>query len=290
MGLVTRLQLEGIGMRRHRVEHEITTGRLVRLSERVLLLGGAPVTDLVRARCATLDTAGALSHRSAAALWGAPGHDLTPVHVTRLRGGRVRPTHLAVVHEPRQLIDAHVTSYRGVPVLRPHRVVFDLAATEPVGRVERALDWMWSRRLVTVERLDLTLAQLAVRGRPGTTMMRRLIEDRRGMPPPGSNLERRFEEIVRRARLPPFRRQVDLGDDVEWIGRMDFVASDRRLVVEIDSELHHCALSDRRTDDMRRKRLTDAGFMVRSLDEDDLFHRAQAAVRTLRCWYGEAPL
>lgn len=289
MGLVTRRQLDALGMSRHAVDHEVDVGRLVRASERVLILAGAPVTDLVRARCATLDAGAALSHRSGVALWGAPGYRLTPAHVTRLRGGRVHPTHLAIVHEPRQLLDEHLTVYRAIPVLRPHRLLFDLASTEPAGRVERTLDWMWSRRIVTVPRLDQTLDQVAVRGRKGVALMRRLIAERRGLPAPGSNLERRFEEVVRRALLPPFRRQVDLGDDAEWLGRMDFLSSTRLLVIEIDSELHHSALSDRRTDEARRARLTEAGFMVRSLDEDDLFHRVQHSIDRLRQWYDEAP-
>lgn len=289
MGLVTRRQLSDLGMSRHAIDHEVDAGRLVRASARVLILSGAPVDDLVRARCGTLDVDGALSHRSDAALWGAPGYALVPVHVTRLRGGRVRRTHLAVVHEPRQLLDEHLTVFRGIPALRPHRLLFDLAATEAAGRVERTLDWMWSRRLVTIPRLDQTLRQVAVQGRTGVVLMRRLIEERRGLPAPGSNLERRFEEVVRRARLPRFRRQVEVGDEVDWLGWMDFVSSTRKLIVEIDSELHHAALSDRRTDEVRRARLGDGGFMVRALDEDDLFHQVQRSIDRLRRWYDEAP-
>jgi len=289
MGLVTRRQLEELGMSRHAVDHEVQVGRLVRASARVLVLSGAPFTDLTRCLCGTLDADAALSFRSGAALWGAPGYSLVPVHVTRLRGGRVKRTHLAVVHEPRQLLDEHLTVFRGIPTVRPHRLLFDLAATEAAGRVERTLDWMWSRRLVTIPGLDRTLHQVAVQGRTGVVLMRHLIEERRGLPAPGSNLERRFEEIVRRALLPPFKRQVDLGDEVDWLGRVDFLSSTRRLIVEIDSELHHAALSDRRSDEIRRAKLTEAGFMVRALDEDDLFHKVQQSVDLLRQWYDEAP-
>ncbi|UDY33968.1 type IV toxin-antitoxin system AbiEi family antitoxin domain-containing protein [Dermatobacter hominis] len=289
MGLVTRRQLAELGMTRHAVDHEVAAGRLVRVTDRVLVLAGTPVTDLVRARCGTLDADGALSGRSDAALWGAPGYDLLPVHVTRLRGGRVRSTHLAIVHEPRQVLGEHITVHRGIPALRPHRLLFDLAATEPAGRVERTLDWMWSRRLVTIPRLERTLEQVAVRGRKGVVLMRELIDDRRDLPAPGSNLERRFEEIVRRALLPPFRRQVDLGDGDSWLGRLDFLSTTRLLVVEIDSELHHAALSDRRTDEERRQKLEAAGFMVRSLDEDDLFHRVPQTITRLQRWYDDAP-
>jgi len=289
MGLVTRRQLNELELSNSTVDHLLRSGRLLPVTRRVLLVAGSPFTDLTRCLCCTFDADGVLSHRSAAALWSAPGYRLTPVHVTRLRGGRVSPSHIAVIHEPRQLLDEHITELRGVPVLRPHRLLFDLAGCEPPGRVERTLDWMWSRRLVTVPRLDRTLDQLAVQGRKGIVLMRRLIDERRGLPAPGSNLEGRFEEIARRALLPPFRRQVDLGDGTEWLGRMDFTSTARLLVIEIDSELHHAALSDRRTDEVRRARLAAAGFMVRSLDENDLFHRVPATIDRLRTWHSEAP-
>lgn len=288
MGLVTRCQLGDLGLSQHAVQHLIRSHHLVRMSSRVLLLDGAPITDLVRARCATLDADAVLSGRSAAALWGAPGHTLAPVHVMRLRGGRVRSSHVAVVHEPRQVIDEHLTVHRGVPVLRPRRLMFDLAAVDHPGRVERTLDWFWSRRLVNVAGLERVLRQVAARGRPGITLMRRLIEDRRDLPAPGSSLELRFATLVERAGLPPFERQVNLGDEFDWLGRVDFVSTIRLLVVEIDSELHHNALSDRLADEARRAALDAAGFMVRSLDERDLFHETSAAIGKLQRWYEEA--
>jgi len=289
MGLVTRCQLGQLGMTQHAVLHLVRSGQLVRMSSRVLIVAGSPITDLVRARCGTLDAEAALSGRSACTLWGAPGHKLIPVHVTRLRGGRVRSSHVAVVHEPRQLHDEHVGIHRGIPVLRPHRLVFDLAGTDHPGRVERTLDWFWSRRLVNIPGLDRVLRQVAVRGRPGITLMRGLIDDRRDLTPPGSSLELRFEKVVKRAGLPPFERQVDLGDEYGWLGRMDFASTTKLLIIEIDSELHHNALSDRRADEAKRAALEATGFMVRPLDENDLFHATAGAIAKLRRWHEEAP-
>lgn len=288
-GLVTRSQLAALGMSRHAVAHLVAAGRLTRLCDRVLVVAGIPITDDVLALCATLDVSGALSFASGAALWGAPGYKLLPAHVVRFRRGTTRPRNGRVVHQPRQLFEEQVTARKGIPVMRPTRVLFDLAAVEHPARVERTLDWMWSRRLVTVAALDRTLDQLAVKGRPGITVMRSLIDSRRGLPPVGSGLESRFITLVDRAGLPRFDRQVDLGGDGGWIGRVDFVARARMLVVEIDSEIHHSALSDSRHDLARRKALTDAGYMVRSLHEHDLFHGGQAVLEKLHRWHREAP-
>ncbi|MGB6056699.1 MAG: DUF559 domain-containing protein [Microthrixaceae bacterium] len=175
-------------------------------------------------------------------------------------------------------------------MLRPTRLLFDLAVTTHPQRLERTLDWMWTRRLVTIPTLDRTLDQVAVRGRKGIAVMRALIEPRRGQIPFGSNLESRFHQIVERARLPPFSRQLDLGSNQEWIGRIDVVSETRLLIVEIDSERHHSALSDKRRDAEQRGRLETAGFVVKVLDEDDLFHKQSQVVRLLRLWHSKAPV
>ncbi len=288
LGLVTREQLGDLGLRPHNVRHLVASERLVWMTPRVLALVGIPISDSVHALCAALDARAVLSFDSAAALWGAPGYELHPAHVTRLRGGRVRSSHHGIVHEPVSLLPEHLTTFRNIPVMRPARLLFDLAATTPSGRLERTLDWMWSHRLVTIPALDRTLAQVAVRGRKGIVAMRKLIEPRRGQAPYGSGLESRFHRIVHSAGLPPFDRQVDLGDHHEWIGRIDFVSTTRLLVIEIDSEVHHSALSDRRRDAQQRQQLESAGFMVRVLDERDLFGPQSYVIKMLRRWYSEA--
>ncbi|MGB3412209.1 MAG: DUF559 domain-containing protein [Microthrixaceae bacterium] len=288
LGLVTRDQLAKVPLSSSNVLHLVASGRLEWMTPRVLILVGTPVTQHALALSAVLDSDGVLSSRSAAALWGAPGYKLLPAHVTRCRGGRVRKSHSGVIHELRELHDGHKTTYMNIPVLRPARVLFDLAATEHQLRVERTLDWMWSRRLVTIPALDRTLEQVAARGRKGVAAMRELIEARRGLPPVGSNLETRFHEVAKLSNLPPFDRQVDLGDEQEWLGRVDFVSTTRLLVIEVDSEIHHSALSDQKRDAKQRQRLEDVGFMVRVLREDDLFHQRARTIGYLRSWYNEA--
>lgn len=288
LGLVTRDQLAKIELSSSNVLHLVASGRLRWMTPRVLVLVGTPVTDHTRALGAVLDADGVLSSRSAAALWGAPGYTLLPAHVTRCRGGRVTKSHAGIIHELRELRDGHKTTYKKIPVLRPARLLFDLAATEHQRRVERTLDWMWSRRIVTIPTLELTLEQVAARGRKGVAAMRGLIAERRGLPAVGSNLESRFHEIAKLSNLPPFARQVDLGSGSEWLGRVDFVSTTRLLVIEIDSEIHHSALSDRRRDAEQRQRLEDAGFTVRVLEEDDLFNQRTRTIELLRFWYSEA--
>ena len=67
-------------------------------------------------------------------------------------------------------------------------------------------------------------------------------------------------DILRSAGIT-VRRQVDLGTDGVWSGRVDFLVEGQPIVIEVQSERHHAALSDRRADAARRAGLEAAGFV-----------------------------
>lgn len=101
---------------------------------------------------------------------------------------------------------AHVKLIRSVPVTSPARTVFDLAGSLHPGRAERLLDWMWNERLLDGRTLDRTVAELAARGRRGSTLMRELAADRGpDYVPPASGLERRFIQILSQRGIAPMR-------------------------------------------------------------------------------------
>lgn len=277
-GLVGRDELRAAGASRTAVGHRLRSPDWEALSERVLRLVGAPVTSHQVAMAGVLDAgAGAVvSHASAAALWGPPGFAVEPVHVSRDRGSR-RPARLATAHLPRLLPQRHVTTRHGVPVTTLARTVVDLAATEHPARVELALHAAvrgglhWS----DVERV---VGELTARGRTGVPLARSLVERDSGRPPLGSGLEGRLLQILRVAGLPEPRRQVDLGAG-DWVGRVDFLHDDVRLVVEIDGGWHHEGALDVRRDKRRSAALAAAGFRVLPLAEDLLRRDPAEAVR-----------
>lgn len=279
-GLVTRDQATASGLSPEAWRHQLRTGGWERVTHRVARRAGSVPTASQRALAAVLDVGPCayLSHRSAVALWGVPGFSLEPLEVMVARHRRT-PCVLATVHHPRHLPDPFAAVLDGIPVVRPALALLQIAPFVHPLRLQRALDWLWTRRLVSGPSLRQELAPVLRRGRAGTTALRTLLD---GLPPgyvpPASGLEGRFATILSRAGLPALRRQVDLGDGQRWCGRVDFVAPDRPLVIEVQSERYHTALSDRQADAQRRARLEQAGFTVIEVEDHDIWHRPAAVV------------
>lgn len=284
LGLVSTRQALGAGLTRGAWDHRRSTGDWTPLTSRVARRAGAPPSDAQAALAAILDMGGSgfLSHQSAAALWGVPGFRLRPLQVIVPRGHRTA-SRLATVHHPRHLPDPFATTIDDVPVVRPALLLLELAPLVHPARLHRLLDWFWARRYLSGPSVRGELSSLMHRGRAGTAPLRELLD---GLPedyvPPASNLEARFAQIVADHDLPPMRRQVDLGDDERWSGRVDFVAVDLPLVVEVDSDLHHTALTHVAADEARRRRLESAGFCVIQIPEFEIWHRPEEVADRVR--------
>lgn len=267
--------------------------RWERLTPRVLRLVGAPDTDGQDAMGAVLDAGdrAALNRESAAAWWRIPGNELRPLHVARHRDETGRPHRRAANHEPVFLPPGHVVELEGVPTVVPARALFEIAGTRHRGaelpwwieRMERMVDNAWSMRLVKGRTLHAMLDDLATRGRPGIQVMRQVLA-KRGLDyvPPASGLESRFMQILEAAGEPPLRRQVDTGDEVGWIGRVDFRDAELPLVVEVQSERFHTSLVDRGRDTIRVERLERAGFVVLQITDEQIWHRPSEVVDAVR--------
>lgn len=247
---------------------------------RVLVLAGSTKTYRQRCMVAVLDAgAGACtSHLAAASLWRLPGFSPGRIEVTRPRGTTRRPG----LHEVRALPDHHRTSVEGIPVTTVARTIFDLAGAVHPGRAERALDNALARGMTTLTAVHEVAAELCAHGREGSAVIRRLLADRGdGYVAPESGLEARFLAILQEAGLPAPLRQRDVGG-AAWVGRADFVDPERRLVIEIDSDLHHTSLVDRASDARRDAAMRAAGYRVLRIGEEAVRHRPEEVVRLLK--------
>ena len=193
----------------------------------------------------------ALSHRSAAALWGLLRPRGGPVDVSVLaRSGRRRRVGIRT-HTSRSLRSGMLTKRLNIPVPTPARTIEDLRRTAPAWEVRRA-----TRQ---AEFLKLPLGP-------------DIRTDRTR-----SDLETDFLAICRRHRLP--RPEVNVK-----VGRLtvDFLWREERLAVETDFYDYHRGRVAFRDDRARDLELRRHGYAVRRYSEELVNERAAEVVADLR--------
>lgn len=227
-GVVTTAQLLDAGVGRRSIARRVERGWLVPQYRGVYQVG--PVVGTHGPEMAALLACGegaALSHQSAAAIWGIRGPHHGDVHVTVTRDVRSRPG--IRVHRTASL-DAAV--HRGLPVTTPARTLEDL------------------RRTLTSAELDRALEQAQVLG---------LIRDG-GAPEPDftrSEAERRLKALCRAAGLPASRTNARVAG---W--EVDALWPAQKLVVEIDGFAYHRSRQAFERDRRKDARLQAAGYRV----------------------------
>lgn len=290
-GVMTRAQAHRLGASSDALRSRLRSPGWVAVSSRVIKLAGSPPTFPQWCMAAALDAGrgAAVSHVAAAALWGLPGFGTEHLHVSRPRETTSRTSRLATVHEPRLLPDRHRTLLEGIPVTTVARTVFDLAGCLHPLRTERALDNALSRKLVDLERIRAVAIELLEHGRPGSALMRQLLSDRgAGYIPPASGLEARFFALLVEAGMELPDRQIEVGGEA-WTGRVDFLYRRARLVIEIDSDVHHTAKLDVESDCRRDVALSAGGFGVLRITEAQVWQRPHEAVALVRAALRAAP-
>lgn len=163
-GVLARWQLLELGLSATAIHHRITTGRLHPAWRGVYAVGRPQLTELGTWMAAVLSCGpyAALSHSSAAALWGIlPGSEgdievSVPVHITRRRPG-------IVVHRRSALIAADIVHRRGIPVTAPVCTLIDLAAKLPRDQLEASINEADKRGLSDPETLRRALEHMAPR-------------------------------------------------------------------------------------------------------------------------------
>ena len=285
LGLVTTDQLHARGASRKAIRHRVDRGDLAVLSPRLFRSRTVPVTDQQRALAGVLDAGqgAALSHDSAAALWGLPGFFLIPVEVSRSREGSRVATSLAHVHDLTRLPPEFVTELDGIPVVTPSFALLQLSGHRHPLRVARAMDTALALGVCTPRSLRRVLEVMARSGRNGIVDFRGIVSERdEQYRPPESGNESRLQWVLDRAGERRLRRQIDVGNDEEWLGRMDFADDGNPFVLQVDSERYHGALLDTERDLRQTEALEAAGYVVRHVWDTDLWHRPDLVVQRVR--------
>jgi len=267
--VITLDQLLGAGLGRGAVAHRLEARTIQRMHRTVYLLGAAPPTPMARARGAVLAVgdAAALSHRSAAELYGLLPAASGDVDVTVV--GSNPGVHPGIrLHRPRALAPIDVVTMGGMRITSVARTICDLAATESSAEVEHAFQEALYRRIVTPGALAAVLGREPARR--GAPAIRALIRDPRLT---RSQRERLLLKLIDQAQLP---RPVT---NVRTLGHLvDVLWPNERLIVEFDGWRAHGHRRAFETDRKRDQILVAAGYRVVRITDRQLLDEPVAVV------------
>ena len=291
-GLVVGSDADALGVSADRLRRRAKRGRLERLAVRTYRVPGS-VPDWRQRLAAAVIAAGpgaAASHLSAAVLWEFPGFTGEAIEVTRPRG-RHHEGLIGKVHESRRFPGTHSRKVDGIAVTSVARTLFDLCGSRDVHpkKAERAISNALARRLVGFGQLEVMLAQMGRRGRRGSALFRKILDDHGAAShvPTESEIEDLVLAVLASAGLPAPDRQVVLGDDAAPIGRVDFLYRNVRLVIEADSRTFHSWL-DAENDRRRDALLMAAGYRVLRITWRSLREEPEVFVAAVRAILSEA--
>lgn len=215
----------------------------------------------------------ALSHASAAALWGIHPESSALIEVAVPVASERRCPGVRI-HRRESLGLADVTRHRGIPVTNLALTLIDLARSLDPARLERAVNE--ADRLDLIDPRSLRAALDAYAGRPGVARLRELL-DRRTFRLTDSDLERLFLPLVAQAGLTlPLTRQRLNGF------RVDFFWPDLGLVVETDGLRYHRTPAQQARDHVRDQVHLAAGFTSLRFTHAQVRYEAEHVRSTLQ--------
>ncbi len=229
-GVISVWQLYELGIGERGVRCRVDAGRLHRLHRGVYAVGHAALPLEGRWLAAVLAVGwsssgeagsvldhwrAAVSHRSAASLWGLLPEAGHPVDIiVPDKGSRAKRRGIRV-HRSQTLFAADLTLRDGIPVTKPARTIADL-------------------RLAALEGLPGAFSSRELRKAIRQANVLRLPIDESARDRTRGDLERDFLLLCRRRRLPVPEVNVRVGPYL-----VDFLWREQQFVVETDSYLHH---------------------------------------------------
>ena len=232
-GVLSRAQLEECGLSRDAITSRVRKGRLHRLHRGVYAVGHRSPNEYQRFMAAVLvcGEGAALSHQSAAYLWGFLKPEPGPAHVTSpSTAGKLQRAEIMLHRSPSPGEKGEVTRHERIPVTTPRRTIEDLKGTlEPylVRRAKRQAEFLRHRLNLPTDRSR-------------------------------SDLESDFLAFCKHHRLPRPEVNVKVGPYT-----VDFLWPEQMLAVETDFFDYHRGSQAFEDDHQRELDLRRRGYVVR---------------------------
>lgn len=274
-GVIARRQLLALGFNPREIEHRVARGRLHIVMRGVYAVGWPEPTLKRRWMAAVLacGNGAALSHRSAAALWGIGAETSTTIDVSVRRRTRLRRSGIRV-RSRLELGESDVVRRDGIPVTGIVRTLVDVAAELGPIAVERAVNEADKLELIDPEALRSALG--GYEGEPGVRPLRAIL-DARTFRLSDSDLEIAFRPIAQEAGLPiPLTKQIVNGFEV------DFYWPELGLVIETDGLRYHRTPAAQTRDARRDRTHTLAGMTPLRFTHYEVKYEASKVTQALK--------
>ncbi|HVF79505.1 MAG TPA: DUF559 domain-containing protein [Solirubrobacteraceae bacterium] len=276
-GVVALRQLRAHGIGSGATYHRVRCGRLHAVHRGVFAVGHTRLTREARwmAAVLALGEGAALSHVSAAALWGMRASAASRIHVTvPTSAGRAKRPEI-VVYRCRSLRPEDTDRVDGIRVTNVARTLFDIAGMLAAGPLERAVEQSLILRL-----FDMTALRALIDAdptRPGARTLERIVTTIHHDPAiTRSGLEALMRDLCDATGLPrPEGNVIVEGEEV------DFFWCERRLIVETDGHETHGTRTAFERDRARDARLTMLGYRVVRFTHRQLTHKRDHVAATL---------
>ena len=219
---------------------------------------------------------------AAAALWGFDGATLPTcpeINVARNSARRGKG-----IHRPLQDWTPDEVDY--LPVTSVPVTLLEMGATarpnrlSPVEWVELALESTLRSGLAKLDEIEELLHQVDGRAAGRSVLAHVLAQRPADASPTGSYLETRFVQVLRRAGLRDPERQVEIFDHMGRVGFFDFRIG--TVVIETNGKQDHDDWVATEKDYERADRLQALGYHVLSFSYDQVEHRPEFVVDTVR--------
>jgi very-short-patch-repair endonuclease len=178
-----------------------------------------------------------------------------------------------VVHESTRIDTADIQIVDGIPVMRPERVVLELAGLRPYPRyIESVVHAARRKQLITHESTLAMFNRHARRGLRGVSALRVVLEQwDPAQRATESNMETMLLQTLRDAGYPNPVPQFEILDERgTFVARVDVALPAWRIAVEYDSRQEHSDEFQLARDAQRRNRVVAAGWRMLSARHRDL--------------------
>jgi Transcriptional regulator, AbiEi antitoxin/Protein of unknown function (DUF559) len=270
-GVVSRAQLESLGISRSAISRWVAVGRLHRIHPGVYSVGHSALSLDARLQAAWLyaGSGAAFSHTTAAWLWRVIDDEPKRIHLT-VPGRRSSLPGVRLHHSRRlEIIDC-----RGLPVTTVARTLLDLASLVSPRQLRRALAEADYWRLLDPVELDSVLGK----GRRGSRALRAAWDAH--LPQLAktlSALEEGFLDLCEQAGIP-------IPEVNGRVGRMrvDALRREHRVAVELDGAAAHASWAQIKRDRRREMVLRAKGFQIVRYTWDQVSGRPDEVAADLR--------